>query len=186
MAFTPFPPAYTSSAVDSAAIEAAVEDYLTANPPGVPNHADLPDLDESGHPASQVEYTDAEGVFGAENGVLSVQTVLGLLAPKTRTVGTGLSTTGTVNLDMAAVHGTIQAIAASGSITFTSSNRVAGREVTLVIAAGGSSRTLAWPAWLAVGAALPTSLASGKTLVVTVTFVDTTDAAAIAASSVQP
>jgi hypothetical protein len=39
---------------------------------------------------------------------------------------------------------------------------------------------------LAVGAALPTSLASGKTIVVTVTFVDSTDATAIAAAAVQP
>jgi hypothetical protein len=115
-----------------------------------------------------------------------VQSEAALLAPKTRTVGTGLSTSGTVNLDMAAVHGTIQTIAASGTITFTTSNRAAGREVTLVIAAGGSSRTLVWPSWLAVGATLPTTLASGKTLVATVTFVDTTDAAAIAAAAVQP
>lgn len=107
-------------------------------------------------------------------------------APATRTVGTGLGTSGTVNLDMAAVHGTIQTIAASGTITFTTSNRAAGREVTLVIAAGGSSRTLAWPSWIAVGAALPTTLASGKTLVATVTFVDTTDAAAVATAAVQP
>jgi hypothetical protein len=91
-----------------------------------------------------------------------------------------------VNLDMAALHGTIQTIALTGAITFTTSNRAAGREVTLVIAAGGSSRTLAWPSWLAVGAALPTSLASGKTLVATVTFMDTTDAAAIAATAAQP
>jgi len=109
----------------------------------------------------------------------------GDFATATRTVGTGLGTSGTVNLDMAAVHGTIQTIAASGT-TFTTSNRAAGREVTLVIAAGGSSRTLAWPSWLAVGAALPTTLASGKTLVVSVTFLDSTDAAAIAAAAAQP
>lgn len=107
-------------------------------------------------------------------------------APATRTVGTGLATSGTVNLDMASVHGTIQTVTLSGNATFTTSNRAAGREVTLVLAAGGSSRTLTWPSWLAVGAALPTSLASGKTLVVTVTFVDTTDVAAVAAAAVQP
>lgn len=114
------------------------------------------------------------------------QTALDAKAPATRTVGTGLGTSGTVNLDMASVNDTIQWITATGALTFTTSNRAAGREVTLVIAAGGSSRTLAWPSWLAVGAALPTSVASGKTLVVTVTFMDTTDAAAIAASAVQP
>ena len=107
-------------------------------------------------------------------------------APATRTVGTSLGTTGTVNLDMSTLHGTIQTVTLTGNVTFTTSNRAAGREVTLVLAAGGSSRTLAWPSWLAVGAALPTSLASGKTLVVSVTCTDTTDAATIAASAVQP
>lgn len=118
--------------------------------------------------------------------VSGLDAALALLAPKTRTVGTGLATTGSVALDMAAVHGTIQTIALTGDPTFSTSNRAAGREVTLIIAAGGSTRTLTWPSWLAVGAALPTSLASGKTLVVSVTFVDTTDAAAIVAAAVQP
>lgn len=114
------------------------------------------------------------------------QTALDAKAPATRTVGTGLGTSGTVNLDMASLHGTIQTITLSGNPTFTTLNRAAGREVTLVLAAGGSTRTITWPSWIAVGAALPTSLASGKTLVATVTFVDTTDAAAIAAAAVQP
>lgn len=106
-------------------------------------------------------------------------------APAVRTVGTGLATSGTVNLDMAAVHGTIQTIALSGAVTFTTSNRAAGREVTLVLSAGGSPRTLTWPSWLVVGAALPTTLASGKTAVVTATCTDTTDAAMVAAGAVQ-
>jgi len=87
---------------------------------------------------------------------------------------------------MAAVNDTIQTITLTGNPTFTTSNRAAGREVTLIIAAGGSTRTITWPSWLVVGGALPTTLASGKTLVVSVTFVDTTDAAAVAAASVQP
>ena len=106
-------------------------------------------------------------------------------APAVRTVGTGLGTSGTVNLDMAVLHGTIQTIALSGAVTFTTSDRAAGREVTLVLSAGGASRTLAWPSWLVVGAALPTTLASGKTTVVTATCTDTTDAATIAAGVVQ-
>ena len=110
----------------------------------------------------------------------------GDFASATRTVGTGLGTSGTVNLDMASLHGTIQTVTLSGNVTFTTSNRAAGREVTLVLAAGGSSRTLVWPSWLAVGAALPTSLASGKTLVVSVTCTDSTDTATIAAAAVQP
>ena len=145
------------------------------------------------HPTSAI--TGLSAALAAAGNVDSVNGETGVVvldaadvgaAPTTRTVGTGLATTGTVNLDMAAVHGTIQTITLTGNPTFTTSNRAAGREVTLVLAAGGSSRTLAWPSWLAVGAALPTSLASGKSLVVSVTCTDTTDAAAIAASAVQP
>lgn len=107
-------------------------------------------------------------------------------APATRSVGTALATTGTVDLDMAALHGSIQAFTLTGNPTFTTSNRSAGREVTLVIAAGGSGRTITWPSWIAVGASLPTSLASGKTMVVSVTMIDSTDSAAIATAAVQP
>lgn len=130
--------------------------------------------------------TGAVSSVNGETGVVVLDAADVGAAPTTRTVGTGLATTGTVNLDMAAVHGTIQTITLTGDPTFTTSNRAAGREVTLVLAAGGSTRTLTWPSWLAIGAALPTSLASGKTLVVTVTFVDSTDAAAVAAAAVQP
>lgn len=106
-------------------------------------------------------------------------------APEVRTVGTGLGTSGTVNLDMAVLHGTIQTITLTGAVTFTTSNRAAGREVTLIISAGGSPRTLTWPSWLVVGAALPTTLAAGKTAVITATCTDTTDAATVAAGTVQ-
>ena len=92
-----------------------------------------------------------------------------------RTVGTSLGTTGTVNLDLAALTGTIQTITASGNITFTTSNRAAGRSFELRIAAGGSTRTLAWPAWVAFGAALPTSLASGAVLRVAIECLGSAD-----------
>jgi hypothetical protein len=109
-------------------------------------------------------------------------------APKTYTgavmrttpVGTALGTTGTVNLDFAALVGSLQTITMTGNITFTASNYAAGLNFELRIDAGGSARTLAWPAWVAYGAALPTSLASGKILTVAVrssgTTVGATDA----------
>lgn len=96
---------------------------------------------------------------------------LGRLAP-----GTGLGTTGTVNLDLAALAGTDQQITATGNITITTSNRAAGLRGRLRIAAGGSTRTLTWPSWTAFGAALPTSLASGKVLRVAWECTGTTDA----------
>lgn len=100
--------------------------------------------------------------------------------------GTGLGTTGTVNLDLAALAGTDQQITATGNITITTSNRAAGLRGRLRIAAGGSTRTLAWPSWTAFGAALPTSLASGKVLRVAWECTGTTDASvdAVAVESV--
>ena len=140
--------------------------------------------------ATGVLDTDSTMAADSDTRVPSQKAVKAALAGKAasvRTVGAGLGTSGTVNLDMASVHGTIQTIAASGAITFTTSNRSAGREVTLIISAGASNRTLAWPSWLTVGAAaMPTTLISGKTLVATVTCIDTTDAAAVATFAVQP
>ena len=97
---------------------------------------------------------------------------------RTVPVGTGLATTGTVNLDFATLVGSLQTITATGNITFTASNYAAGRAFELRIAAGGSTRTLAWPStWVAYGAALPTSLASGKILTVAVRSTGTTEGA---------
>ncbi len=106
---------------------------------------------------------------------------LGRLAP-----GTELGTKGTVNLDLAALAGTDQQITATGDITITTSNRAAGLRGRLRIAAGGSTRTLTWPSWTAFGAALPTSLASGKVLRVAWECTGTTDASidAVAVESV--
>lgn len=104
----------------------------------------------------------------------------------TRTVNTGLGTTGTVNIDMTSLHGNIIWIVATGNITFTTSNMVSGKEVTIIIDAGASTRTITYPAWVAIGAPLITSLPAGKRLVVSVTCLDTTTANMTAASSVQP
>lgn len=107
-------------------------------------------------------------------------------APATPTVGTALSTSGTINLDLSTLNGTYQTITLTGNPTFTTSNLAAGRTVTVILAAGGSSRTLAFPAWIFVGAAAPTTLASGKTGVFTVTATSTTDASCVATYAAQP
>lgn len=107
-------------------------------------------------------------------------------AALTPTVGTSLGTTGTIDLDMAALNDTFQAITLTGNPTFTTSNRGAGRTVTVKLTAGASPRTITWPSWIPLGAALPTTLASGKVAVFTVTMFDTTDAAACASYSAQP
>lgn len=116
-------------------------------------------------------WTDTSAANLPKRGPVSVlRTRLG-----NRPVGSALGTTGTVNLDLAALTGTIQTITATGNITFTTSNRASGRSFELRIAAGGATRTLAWPAWVAFGAALPTSLASGAVLRVAIECIGTAD-----------
>lgn len=90
-------------------------------------------------------------------------------------VGTSLGTTGTVDLNFLTLRGTIQTITLTGNPTFTTSNKAAGRSFELRIASGGSARTITWPTWIAFGAALPTSLASGKTLSVALRCLGTTE-----------
>lgn len=91
-------------------------------------------------------------------------------------VETGLATTGTINLDLAALTGEIVTITLSGNPTFTTSNRVAGRAFELRLAAGGSTRTITWPVgWVAFGVALPTSLASGAVMSVALRCLGTAD-----------
>lgn len=86
-----------------------------------------------------------------------------------------LGTTGTINLDLASLVGSVQTIAATGNITFTTSNRAAGRSMELRIDANGGTRTLTWPSWVAFGTALPTTLDSGKILRVAISCLGTAD-----------
>ena len=91
----------------------------------------------------------------------------------------------TTNLDLDADG--FQTVSLTGNITFTTSNRAAGRSNTVRIVSDGSSRTLTFPVgWTFLGAAAPTSIAASKTAVLTVTFFGTADSDAVAAYAVQP
>lgn len=97
-------------------------------------------------------------------------------------VVTDLPTTGTIDLDLDALHGAIVVISLTGNPTFTTSNRAAGREVQLVLVAGGSARTPTFPGWTPFGAALPASIGSGKTSSIALRCRGTTDASIDAAA----
>lgn len=90
-------------------------------------------------------------------------------------IGTALGTTGSVALDFATLGGTRQSITLTGNLTLTTSNLAAGRGFELRIAAGASGRTITYPAWVPFGAALPTSLASGEVLILSLFANSTTD-----------
>lgn len=119
-----------------------------------------------------------QGIAGADGtqGLQGIQGETGPAGPGL-TVGTALPTSGTINLDLAALTDTVQAITLTGDPTFTTSNRAGGRRLELRLGAGGATRTPVWPAgWVAFGAALPASIASGIVLRVTIECLGTADA----------
>jgi hypothetical protein len=71
-------------------------------------------------------------------------------------------------------------------VTFTTSNKAAGKTVTLKILCDGTLRTLTFPAWVFVGAAAPANIAAGKLAVLTLTCFGTADTDIVAAYAVQP
>lgn len=124
--------------------------------------------------------------FGTINGYLAARTVPTAAAPA-ETVGSSLPTSGAVVLNFADINGTVQTIALTGAVTFSTANIAPGRRVKLRLSAGASARGLTWPVgFVAIGALLPTSLAAGKVLRVTLEAVGTTDSSvdAVAAESV--
>jgi hypothetical protein len=99
-------------------------------------------------------------------------------------VGTGLATTGTVNLDFSTDGYKTQA-ALTGNITYTASNYAAGRSVTIRVINGATLRTLTFPSgWVFLGTK-PANIASSKVGVLTITSFGTTEANCVAAWSVQ-
>lgn len=80
-----------------------------------------------------------------------------------------------------------QTVTLTGNITFTTSNRAAGRCKTIRIVGDSSSRTLTWPAgWTWIGAAAPSALAANKDAILTITAFGTADTDIVAAYAVEP
>ena len=79
-----------------------------------------------------------------------------------------------------------QTVTLTGDITFTTSNRAAGRSKTIRIVGDSSLRTFTFPSWTFIGAAAPASLEANKDAVLTITAFGTADTDIIAAYAVEP
>jgi hypothetical protein len=80
-----------------------------------------------------------------------------------------------------------QTITLTGNATFTTSNRTAGADLQVVIAADATARNLTWPAgWKWIGGAAPTSIAASKTGVLQLISTTTADTGMIARWTVEP
>lgn len=80
----------------------------------------------------------------------------------------------------------LQTVALTGNITFTTSNRGAGKKIRVRIVADGTLRTLTFPAWKFIGAAAPVNIAANKTALLTVTGFGANDSDVIAEYAVEP
>lgn len=90
----------------------------------------------------------------------------------------------TTNIDMDTDG--FQTVTLTGDITFTTSNRAAGRSKTIRIVGDSSLRTFTFPSWTFIGAAAPASLEANKDAVLTITAFGTADTDIIAAYAVEP
>jgi hypothetical protein len=96
-----------------------------------------------------------------------------------------LSYSSTTDLDMDSITGTFQTITLTNDVTFTTSNRAAGRFVSIRIIPGSSLRTLTFPTdWKFVGQK-PADIAADKVGVLSITFFGTADADCISAYAVE-
>jgi hypothetical protein len=90
-----------------------------------------------------------------------------------------------VALDMSALAGGYRTISLTGDLTFTTSNRANGRQVTIRLICDATQRTLTFPAgWVFVGTK-PSTIAASKSAVLSLTFFGTADSDCITAYGVQ-
>lgn len=122
---------------------------------------------------------------GTTNATLpGVASVYGLSATNVIFAVSTLSYSATTDLDLLGAN--YEVISLTGDVTFTTSNRGAGRWKVVFIVSDGSTRTLAFPAgWDFSSGTAPTSIAANKIAILTVFFRDNTDGNAIATYSVQ-
>lgn len=111
---------------------------------------------------SQITSSGITSTINITANSINASSYSGITSSLTATVGVGLGTTGTVNLDMSLLSGTYQTINMSGDITFTTSNRGTGKGTTIRLvpnAAGIATRNITFPAgWKFVGVASTTVL----------------------------
>ena len=80
----------------------------------------------------------------------------------------------------------VRTITLTGNVTFTTSNKGAGKTKTLIITCDGTGRNFTFPAWIPLTVALPASIAANKVAVLTLTCTGTTDGSIVAGYAVQP
>lgn len=105
-------------------------------------------------------------------------------ASRWETTVSSLSYSATTDIDFTSAG--CRTLSLTGNVTFTTSNKAVNRSVVIRIIADGSTRNLTFPgSWVFVGAAAPTTIAAGKTAVLSLMCFGSSDSDIVAAYSVQ-
>lgn len=124
-------------------------------------------------------------VTGSDRVLKAGDTMTGALVyTKLTATQTTLTYAATTDIDMSSNDERILAL--TGNVTFTTSNKVAGRSAKIYVTADASIRTLTFPAWRFLGVAAPANIAANKTAILSISCTDTTDAQIRAAWAVEP
>jgi len=133
-------------------------------------------------------FTSGAGTVAATDTILqAIQKLDGNDAAKLPITFTAATITyaATVDLDLAALAGGYRTISLTGALTFTTSNRASGRQVTIRLICDSTARALTFPAgWVFVGTK-PSTIAASKTAVLSLTYFGTADSDCVAAYGVQ-
>jgi hypothetical protein len=90
----------------------------------------------------------------------------------------------TVTFDMKG--GVYQEVTATGNLIIALSNLAPGRELTVIITASGGTRTLTWPVGIIKLGTFPTSLGSGKSIMVQFVSTNSSLAGVYAKFNIEP
>lgn len=115
-----------------------------------------------------------------ENGYFSTARITWDTAFNTQS---SLTYAATTDLDFAGIGA--RALNLTGNITFTTSNRAAGRMLKVKILADGSTRTFTFPSWKWVGSAAPANIAASKTMILSLECWGSNDTDIVAAYAVE-
>lgn len=91
----------------------------------------------------------------------------------------------TVSLDF--LGASVQILALTGNVTLSTVNRAVGRSIQVILQAGSAARTITWESgWKAYGAALPTTLAANKEMMLSLVCVGVGSTDVRAGAGVEP
>jgi hypothetical protein len=144
--------------------------------------------------AAEVRATPLTGFTSGAGAVAATDTILQAIQkldgndaaklPATFTAAT-ITYAATVDLDLAALAGGYRTISLTGALTFTTSNRASGRQVTIRLICDSTARALTFPAdWVFLGTK-PSTIAASKTAVLSLSYFGTADSDCVAAYGVQ-